>query len=101
MLESAAMKRLSRRAFVGGTGALVIAFHLPKKGRAAADGARAKKNVKPNAFLRITEDDVVTVFVPKVEMGQGVLTALPMLVAEELGADFARIQVEHAPAHKD
>ena len=92
------MKSLSRRAFVGGTGALVIAFHLPKKGRAAAAG---EKTLRPNAFLRIGDDDTVTVLVPKSEMGQGVMTALPMVIAEELGAEFSRIRVEHAPAGKD
>ena len=97
------MARISRRAFAGGSTALVIGFTLPI-GRAAAKGAAkgaAGKRLVPNAFLRIGADDTVTVIVPKAEMGQGVDTALPMLVAEELGADFARIAVEHAPASKD
>lgn len=49
-------------------------------------------------WLRIGHDDSVLVVVPYCEMGQGVHTALPMLAAEELGADFARVSVMHAPA---
>jgi len=94
------MAKLHRRSFLGGTAALIIAFHLPLK-KASAQAGRTKKVAKPNAFLRISEDDVVTVIVPKSEMGQGVLTALPMLICEELGADFSRIRVEHAPAGKE
>jgi isoquinoline 1-oxidoreductase beta subunit len=52
----------------------------------------------PNAFLRIGEDDSVTVILAHSEMGQGVWTALPMLVAEELGCDWSKIRVENAPA---
>src|SRR5690606_39350802 len=50
----------------------------------------------PNVYLAIGEDDTVTVWLTKAEMGQGVLTALPMLVAEELDADFSKIRVEQA-----
>jgi isoquinoline 1-oxidoreductase beta subunit len=52
----------------------------------------------PNAFLRVGSDDSVTVLIAHSEMGQGIWTALPMLVAEELDADWSRIRVEHAPA---
>jgi len=51
----------------------------------------------PNAFIRIGTDDMVTIIVNKSEMGQGVYTSLPMLVAEELEVDWARIKVEAAP----
>ena len=95
-----AMARVHRRTLLGGSAALVIGFYLPLKKAAALSGS-TKKVAKPNAFLRISEDDVVTVLVPKSEMGQGVLTALPMLICEELGADFSRIKVEHAPAGKE
>ena len=52
----------------------------------------------PNAFLRIGTDDTVTVLLAHSEMGQGIWTALPMLIAEELDADWSKIRVEHAPA---
>jgi isoquinoline 1-oxidoreductase beta subunit len=51
-----------------------------------------------DAWLRIGSDDSVTVLVSQSEMGQGVTTSLPMLVAEELGCDWSRIKVEMAPA---
>ena len=50
-----------------------------------------------NAWLKITEDNRVIAVVPQAEMGQGVFTSLPMLVAEELGADWSQIEVEAAP----
>jgi isoquinoline 1-oxidoreductase beta subunit len=53
-----------------------------------------------NAWVRIAPDGMVTVALPRAEMGQGVQTALPMLVAEELGASWARIRTEQAPLAK-
>jgi CO/xanthine dehydrogenase Mo-binding subunit len=52
----------------------------------------------PNAWVRIDSDGTVTVIVDRSEMGQGVMTALPMLVAEELDADMSRVRAEMAPA---
>lgn len=95
------MARLHRRTLLGGGAALVIAFHFPVRKAGAAGKTTGKKTARPNAFLRVTEDDVVTVLVPKSEMGQGVMTSLPMILCEELGADFSRIRVEHAPAGKE
>ena len=88
----------SRRAFLktGGAAALVLGFVLPgATGRALA--ATAAPVFKPNAYLRITPDNRVTVVCGSAEMGQGVLTAIPMLLAEELDADWSRVSVEQAP----
>ena len=87
---------ISRRGFVGGaTGAaLVIAFALPA---ADANQKRATRPFTPNAYLKLAEDGTVSVIVALVEMGQGTYTSVPMLIAEELDADFARVKVEHAP----
>lgn len=93
----------SRRNFLKGSaalvGGLVIGFYLPMKGgRAyAADAAAAPQVFPPNAFIRIAPDDTITVIVNKSEMGQGVYTSLPMLIAEELEADWSKIRVEAAP----
>src|SRR2546430_9931531 len=54
----------------------------------------------PNAWLRIGTDDSVLVMVDRSEMGQGVATSLPMLLAEELEADWSKIKIEFAPADK-
>jgi isoquinoline 1-oxidoreductase beta subunit len=52
----------------------------------------------PNAFVRVGTDNVVTVILPQAEMGQGILTALSMMVAEELEVGLDQVRVEHAPA---
>jgi isoquinoline 1-oxidoreductase beta subunit len=52
-----------------------------------------------NAFIRIDRDGIVTMIVHKVEMGQGTWTAMPMLLAEELGVDLAKVRLEQAPAN--
>ena len=75
-------------------GGLLIGFALPGASRLAF----AAGEFKPNAFIRITSDNRVTVICGLSEMGQGVHTAIPMLVAEELEADWSRIKVEQAPA---
>jgi isoquinoline 1-oxidoreductase beta subunit len=90
---------LDRRDFLqtsaGAAAGLVIGFHL-FRGVRAADGETGAA-FAPNAFLRIAPDETVTVIVNKSEMGQGVYTALPMIVAEELDADWSRIRVTAAP----
>jgi isoquinoline 1-oxidoreductase beta subunit len=81
------------------TGGLVIAFAAPGVRRfASAQPAPGRVPLAPNAFLRVGNDDTVTVLLAHSEMGQGIWTALPMLIAEELDADWSRIRVEHAPA---
>ena len=64
---------------------------------ASPDGQSLTLPFAPNAFLRIASDDTVTVIVNHSEMGQGVYTALPMLVAEELEADWSKIRLAAAP----
>jgi len=76
-------------------GGLVIAFSLPGCGRKQSLGSTA--GGMPNAWLRIDGDNTITVLVDKSEMGQGVYTALPMLLAEELEVPLAAIRVEAAP----
>lgn len=93
---------LSRRDFIkaGATlgGGLVLGFAIPPGARAAQ--AQTTGQFAPNAFLRIGRDGTVTVVVPQSEMGQGVLTSLPMIVAEELDADWKTVRFEQAPADK-
>ncbi|GAA0562854.1 xanthine dehydrogenase family protein molybdopterin-binding subunit [Chitinophaga japonensis] len=83
-------------------GGLVIAFTIP----AAGAGKRMKHaaiaaDLAPNAFLRIGVDDSVTVLLSHCEMGQGIWTSLCMLIADELDADWTKMQPEHAPAAPD
>ena len=53
----------------------------------------------PNAFIRIDRSGKTTLVMPQVEMGQGIYTAVAMILAEELDADFAQVTLEHAPAN--
>lgn len=76
-------------------GGLVLGLYVPAGNRLTA--ATTTGTFAPNAFLRIGADDLVTVIVNHSEMGQGVYTALPMLVAEELEADWSKVRVEAAP----
>jgi len=89
---------MDRRHFLQVTGAvgLVIAFRIPARRESQQAGAP----FAPNAWLRIGTDDSVLVVVDRSEMGQGVSTALPMLLAEELEADWTKIRFEFAPADK-
>jgi isoquinoline 1-oxidoreductase beta subunit len=92
---------ISRRTFLkaGGAlgGGLVLAFFVPGASRIAL--AQESKTVyAPNAFLRIAPDNTVTIAVNRLEFGQGVHTSLPMLIAEELDADWSRVRAELAPA---
>jgi isoquinoline 1-oxidoreductase beta subunit len=77
---------------------LTVAFALPGFRRFGLAQPRAPGAFSPNAFLTIGTDDTVTVLLARVEMGQGVWTTLPMLIAEELDADWSAIRVEHALA---
>jgi isoquinoline 1-oxidoreductase beta subunit len=92
VLDPGRREFLKASAFAGG---LVIALSLPGCGRRQALGTTA--GGMPNAWLRIAGDNTITVLVDKSEMGQGVYTALPMLVAEELEVPLAAVQVEAAP----
>jgi isoquinoline 1-oxidoreductase subunit beta len=90
---------VSRREFLqvasaAGAG-LVIGFSFPGCRPA---GAPAGPPLEPNAWLRIGTDESILVIVDRSEMGQGVATALPMLLAEELEADWSKIRIEFAPA---
>src|SRR5437899_12292034 len=93
--------QITRREFLETTGvaSLVIGFHLPAVGRRAGRAAAAAP-FAPNAWLRIGADESVLVVVDRSEMGQGVTTSLPMLLAEELEADWSKVMIESAPADK-
>ena len=88
--------KTDRREFLQSGAALSIGFALPLSGRAAP--AAPSNTFAPNAWLRITPDNKITVICGSAEMGQGVLTAIPMLLAEELEADWKLVSVEQAPA---
>ena len=93
---------LARRDFLKATaavsGGLVIGLHLPGCSKPEQAATGEKKIIETNAWVRIGTDNSVTLLVDRSEMGQGVFTALPMLLAEELGVRLERVKVEFAPA---
>ncbi|GAB3444717.1 xanthine dehydrogenase family protein molybdopterin-binding subunit [Massilia solisilvae] len=93
---------ISRRGFMKAGaalgGGLVLGFFIPTAGRFARAAGAAPAPSAPNAFLHIAPDNTVTVMVNRLEFGQGVHTALPMLMAEELDADWSQVRGELAPA---
>lgn len=91
--------KMSRRAFmavtgVAGTG-LLLGMKLPSRSR---PWQVEDATFQPHAFLGIETDGRVIIHVGNSEMGQGVLTSLPMLIAEELDADWGRVESVHADA---
>src|SRR6266851_6054338 len=89
-----------RHLLTGGlAGGFLLAFHLPV--RAANEPvlmAYAPEGpFAPNAFIRIDATGHTTLVMPQVEMGQGVYTAVAMILAEELDADFSQVTLQHAP----
>ena len=64
----------------------------------AATAASEPAGLAHDAFIRIDREGIVTLIIHKVEMGQGTFTSMPMLLAEELGADLSKVKLEQAPA---
>jgi isoquinoline 1-oxidoreductase beta subunit len=93
----------SRRALIKGgvAGGFVLAFHLPLRAAPVNEPDQPPDSTAgqfaPNAFIRIDHAGKTTLVMPQVEMGQGVYTAVAMILADELDADYAQVVLEHAP----
>ena len=83
----------SRRGFLKLTGGLVVGFYLPESKPLAAQTAAATPP-KVNAWVRVGTDDSVTLMIHKSEMGQGTVTSLSQLLAEELECDWKKVRTE-------
>lgn len=101
---------VSRRAMLAGglASGFVLAFHIPVQ---AANPVRAANEptqppdttdgeFAPNAFIRIDPAGRITLVMPQVEMGQGIYTAVAMILAEELDANLSTVILEHAPPNE-
>ena len=78
-------------------GGMLLAVAFPRALRADGDQEGGPADFSPNAWISVDETGAVTILSHKSEMGQGVWTALPMIVAEEMDADWKRVRVERAP----
>lgn len=111
--EAPGSSALSRRTFLtasaSATGGLLLAFSFGcKEKKPSAPAVTAPTEPVPaapagpaaelNAWIRIDPDDTVTLRISESEMGQGILTAMSMILAEELDADWSKVRAEHAPA---
>jgi len=96
------MPQISRRSFVASVaalgGGLALGFHLPT---GATPAGAATRDGEVNAWVVIQPDDTVIIRVARSEMGQGIITALPMLVAEELGCDWSKVRAEFPDADEN
>ncbi len=88
---------ISRRGFMKTVGGLTFTFTVAGGLTGRAAQVFAADSAKMNAWVTIGADNVVTVMMPVCEMGQGTLTALPLILAEELDADWSKVKAEYAP----
>lgn len=97
------INKLTRRDFIKAVsvagGGLALGFYLPAKGEELTVDAGLA--FVPNAWLKIDTNGLTIITVARTEMGQGARTALPMIVAEELEADWEKVRLEFALAHPD
>lgn len=70
-------------------------------GQASTEHSDTPPGLARDAFIRIDRAGIVTLIIHKVEMGQGTFTSMPMLLAEELGADLSKVKLEQAPANNE
>ena len=94
------IQNLSRRDFLkntGITGAMVLGAQLAPTSLIAGARAQSGASVQPNLFVSIADDGLVTITCSRSEMGQGVRTGIPMILADELEADWQRVKIWQAP----
>ena len=88
---------VSRRSFVKGAAGLTFSFTLGGAVLGRVSEAFAAEGTKLNAWVTVGADNAITILCPTSEMGQGVLTSLPLILAEELDADWSKVKCEFAP----
>src|SRR6188474_3305601 len=91
---------IDRRSFLQVTaaagGGLLVGTYLPSW--TGSESLSAAGSFEPNVWIKVNADDTVRIMLTMLEMGQGVMTSMPMLVAEELDFDWTKIKTEWAPA---
>jgi isoquinoline 1-oxidoreductase beta subunit len=103
LTEALPALRGSRRDFLkvsaAAGGGLLLSFALPSLSKAAAMGQSETGATVLNAYVRIASDNIVTIMSKNPEIGQGIKTMLPMLIAEELDVDWKQVRIEQALAN--
>jgi isoquinoline 1-oxidoreductase subunit beta len=95
--SAAIQRRDFLKVSIAASGGLLIGFRFPGLTQLASAQPASTSSFMPNAFVRIGTDERITVIVNHSEMGQGVYTSLPMLLADELDADWSKVGYEPAP----
>ncbi len=93
---------ISRRRLLQGAGGLTFYLALEASGvRLIGDAEAQTAPLALNAWVRIAPDGTVTIYTPGAEMGQGSMTSLPLILAEEMDADWSKVKLEWAPAEPE
>jgi isoquinoline 1-oxidoreductase beta subunit len=104
-VSAGTIAKVGRRGFLktgaAGAAGLVVGFYLPGRMEALAASPGGSTPASLNAWILISPADIVQIMIDKSEMGQGILTALCMIAAEELECDWKKIRTEFAPAAKE
>src|SRR5579871_5954089 len=109
MQKSRVASTVTRRHFIltsaTAAGGLMIGIGAPRRARAAIVGTEPGKNDAHNpneidAWIAIDPDDSILIRYQRSEMGQGSMTALPMMITEELQCDWAKVRIEYASANR-
>lgn len=96
---------VNRRQFLGVSavagGGILLSIYLEPLNAAEAWAPKSPADFTPNAYIKITPDGIVTIIAKNPEIGQGVKTMLPMLIAEELDADWKNVRIEQGDLDTD
>src|SRR5919108_1731404 len=91
--------KVPRRGLLAGMGGLSFCIALGANGSGLVYAARATPSARTlSAWVRIAPDGAITILSPGAEMGQGSMTSLPLIIAEEMDADWSKLVIEFAPA---